>query len=594
MEQSTDKEAARKKGRKVFISVLGTGFYEPCFYRKGDFTASETRFIQHASLEYCGALEWESSDCVCIFLTDEAREKNWSAEENAGEGSDGVPQVPYRWLKDELEDMGLRAAVRGISISDGSSEDEIWKVFSCMYGVLKDGDEIYLDITHGLRYLPMLAMVLLNYAKFLRHVRVRDIIYGYWNRENRTAQIVSLLPLSELQDWTSAADQFINAGFGEKLCRLYMPEVTKIRKDASLASFPCKESTGKGNPRLIASAGLQRLLGSIGLFCNEQLTCLGRDAVSGVTAERVRENLNAVRGAGSDTLHIAGPFIPILDRIRDAVEPYQPQSIRNIFLAAGDCCRHGMYQQSLTFLQEGIVTFVAEKFGLDWGTESGRKCVNSIFSIIQNSRPENEWQIPGKSESEREKNRAVMKRMYESPAVRALAEDFSIITELRNQYSHCGMLKDAKFTPDKMLNSIGKLAERISYESLEEVFRIGNESVFINFTNHPSEKWSEEQLCAARAIGTVTDLKFPDIPTDIAPDSFDSLVEEYRNKILELCRGRKGTVHIQGEMTFVFRMVTELKARHIRCVASVTKRNTVDLGNGKSQSVFVFEGFREY
>ena len=71
-------------------------------------------------------------------------------------------------------------------------------------------------------------------------------------------------------------------------------------------------------------------------------------------------------------------------------------------------------------------------------------------------------------------------------------------------------------------------------------------------------------------------------------------MHDYRNKILELCRGRQGTVHIQGEMTFVFRMVTELKARHIRCVASVTKRNTVDLGNGKSQAVFVFEGFRDY
>lgn len=594
MEQSTDKEAAGKKGRKVFLSVLGTSFYEPCVYRKGDFTASETRFIQRASLEYCGALEWESSDCVCIFLTDDARTNNWTVDGNARVRRDGDPSVPYRGLKDELEDMGLRASLQGISIPEGSSEDEIWKVFSCMYGALQDGDEVYLDITHGLRYLPMLAMVLLSYAKFLRHIRVRDIIYGCLNRESRTAQIVSLLPLSELQDWTSAADQFITAGSGEKLCSLYMPEVTQIRKNAALVSFPGEESPGKGSPRLSASIGLQRLLCSISLFCNEQLTCLGKDVVSGVTAERIRENLNIVKGAGRDTLPVAEPFIPILDRIGEAVEGYQPQSVRNIFLAASDCCRHGKYQQSLTFLLEGIVTFVAEKFGLDWGTESGRTCVNKIFSIIQNSRPDNGWEIPGVSDSEISRNRSVMRRMYESPAVRAVADDFSRITELRNQYRHCGMLKDAKFGPGKMLKDIEELAGRISYESLEEAFRIESESVFVNFTNHPSEKWSEEQLSAARAVGTVTDLKFPDIPTDIAPDSFDRLVEEYRHKILELCRGRKGTVHIQGEMTFVFRMVTELKARHIRCVASVTKRNTVDLGNGKSQSVFVFEGFREY
>ena len=76
--------------------------------------------------------------------------------------------------------------------------------------------------------------------------------------------------------------------------------------------------------------------------------------------------------------------------------------------------------------------------------------------------------------------------------------------------------------------------------------------------------------------------------------AFDSLIREYRNRILEVCRGRQATVHIQGEMTFTYRMVSELKSRNIRCLASVTKRNTVDLGDGKSQSVFGFAGFRDY
>lgn len=594
MADETKKENAVKKCRKVFLSVLGTSFYEPCVYHKGDFTASETRFIQRASLEYCGAPEWESSDCVCIFLTDDARTNNWTVEGNARARRDGESPVPYRGLKDELEGMGLRASLQGISIPDGSSEDEIWKVFSCMYGALQDGDEVYLDITHGLRYLPMLAMVLLSYAKFLRHIKVRDIIYGYWNRDSRTAEIVSLLPLSGLQDWTSAADQFITAGSCEKLSSLYMPEIEQIKRNAAQTPDSGEKKSGKNNPRLNASKGLRNLLLSISCFCNEQLTCLGKEVVSGATAERVRDNLNIVKGAGSDTLSVAEPFIPLLDRIGEAVDGYQPQSIRNIFLAASDCCRHGNYQQALTSLQEGIVTFIAEKFGIDWGTEIGRKCVNNIFNIIQNSRPEKEWLIPGKSDSEREKNRAVMERMYDSPAVRALAGDFSDITEHRNQYNHCGMLKGSKYDSDDMLAYIKKLAGRISFESLEEGFRIESESVFVNFTNHPSEKWSGEQLSAAKAIGTVKDLKFPDIPTDIDRTHFDRLVHDYRNKILELCRGRQGTVHIQGEMTFVFRMVTELKARHIRCVASVTKRNTVDLGNGKSQAVFVFEGFRDY
>jgi len=594
MADETKKENAVKKCRKVFLSVLGTSFYEPCVYQKGDFTASETRFIQRASLEYCGAPEWESSDCVCIFLTDDARTNNWTVEGNARARRDGESPVPYRGLKDELEGMGLRASLQGISIPDGSSEDEIWKVFSCMYGALQDGDEVYLDITHGLRYLPMLAMVLLSYAKFLRHIKVRDIIYGYWNRDSRTAEIVSLLPLSGLQDWTSAADQLISAGSAGKLSDIYLPEVKRISRDAASAS----KAEGRdisSDPVIRASSDLQGLINSIRLFENEQLTCFGKDVVSGRTAESVRDNLEHAKGISSDTLPVAGPLIPLFDKIGEAVDGYKSQSIRNIFLAAADCCRHGNYQQAITSLQEGIVTFVADKFGLDWGTENGRKCVNNILNIIANARPESDWEIPGGSDSESRENRAVMLRMYDSPAVRAIAGDFAKITDCRNQYNHCGMLKNSNIKkPKDMLERIKELVGRISYESLEEAFRVEIESVFVNFTNHPSEKWSMEQLSAARAIGTVKDLKFPDIPTDIDRKHFDRLVHDYRNKILELCWGRQGTVHIQGEMTFVFRMVTELKARHIRCVASVTKRNTVDLGNGKSQSVFVFEGFRDY
>ncbi len=38
-------------GRKVFISVLGTGYYGECVYARDGFTSSSTRFIQHATLE---------------------------------------------------------------------------------------------------------------------------------------------------------------------------------------------------------------------------------------------------------------------------------------------------------------------------------------------------------------------------------------------------------------------------------------------------------------------------------------------------------------------------------------------------------------
>ena len=71
--------------RKVFISVLGTGYYEACKYIKGSFCSTETRFIQQATLEYLKVCNnWvtknadgEVVDRIIILLTDGAKETNW-------------------------------------------------------------------------------------------------------------------------------------------------------------------------------------------------------------------------------------------------------------------------------------------------------------------------------------------------------------------------------------------------------------------------------------------------------------------------------------------------------------------------------------
>lgn len=598
MKQETKKKASGKKARKVFLSVLGTGFYEECSYHIDDFRAEKTRFIQRASLEYFNSLEkWTSNDCVCIFLTDRARKTNWVVDGNSRQTRDGCT-VSYKGLKDELEGLGLAASVHDVSIPDGSCDEEIWKVFSRIYGELHDGDEVYLDITHAFRYLPMLVMVLLNYAKFLKHINVMGILYGNWengDKKQGTAPMMDLLPISDLQDWTSAADQYISAGSSKKLSGIYLPEVRRIRREAVLASG----AAGKGfnastNPVVRASEDLQTLLDSIGLLDKEQMTCLGKDVVSGITAKNVQDKLNKVREISTDTLRLPEPFIPLLDRIGASAEAYRPGCIRNLFITAKACCVHSKYQQALTFLNEGIITFVCDKFGLDWKEESDRDCVSSALNIIQQSRAENTWQIPGKDDDERKRYKNAIQRMLESPAVRDIAAEVCKITELRNQYMHCGLLRKVKFDSDVILNSIEKLVDEIGYEQLEEKFRKEGGTVFINFTNHPSDKWSEKQKEAAMAVGSVVDLPFPAVPTDIDDKHLEGMVKKYRDKISELCNGQRCVVHIQGEMIFTYRMVTVLKARGIRCVASVTERNTVDLGDGRSQSVFGFAGFRDY
>ena len=65
-------------GRKVFISVLGTSWYNECTYVWKDGTErSKTNFIQLATLESIGAKGWTVNDAVYILVTQKSKEKNW-------------------------------------------------------------------------------------------------------------------------------------------------------------------------------------------------------------------------------------------------------------------------------------------------------------------------------------------------------------------------------------------------------------------------------------------------------------------------------------------------------------------------------------
>ncbi|MGM9745877.1 MAG: CRISPR-associated protein [Paludibacteraceae bacterium] len=113
--------------------------------------------------------------------------------------------------------------------------------------------------------------------------------------------------------------------------------------------------------------------------------------------------------------------------------------------------------------------------------------------------------------------------------------------------------------------------------------------MFLNLSNHPSVLWSPEQLAAAG--GQVVDIPFPQVAPDGDEAYIESLADEYYDKI----KAMQGvtTVHLMGEMNFTFALVTKLKASGIKCVASTTKRETIE-ENGVKISKFKFVRFREY
>jgi len=124
--------------------------------------------------------------------------------------------------------------------------------------------------------------------------------------------------------------------------------------------------------------------------------------------------------------------------------------------------------------------------------------------------------------------------------------------------------------------------------------------MLINISNHPSAKWSETQKQMALDVyGSVTDINFPAVDPELSKAEIIKLAKQYYDKIMPLideCANhpKPVAVHIQGEFTFVYNLVEMLKMSGIICIASTSKRNVVEKGDGQKIVKFEFVQFREF
>ena len=80
--------------------------------------------------------------------------------------------------------------------------------------------------------------------------------------------------------------------------------------------------------------------------------------------------------------------------------------------------------------------------------------------------------------------------------------------------------------------------------------------MFINFSNHPSARWSAEQTAAAIEFGDIVDLPFPDVPAGADTAAVSGLADEYCARILSL---GADVVLVQGEMSLSFAVAGRLQ-----------------------------------
>jgi CRISPR-associated Csx2 family protein len=109
------------------------------------------------------------------------------------------------------ERLGLPVTLRLIPY--GRDTDEQVGILQRMASDIAEGDAVTLDVTHGLRHLPMLAQMSALYLRRVKNVEIRGLYYGALDMtHDGLTPVMNLRGLLDIADWTGAVQSFDKDG----------------------------------------------------------------------------------------------------------------------------------------------------------------------------------------------------------------------------------------------------------------------------------------------------------------------------------------------------------------------------------------------
>jgi len=411
---------------RKFLSFLGINNYLACTYFLGRQESPKVRFVQEA-LAQIHCRDWNSEDQLVIFITPESFRRNWNDNGHGEEKCQGLHQC--------LKALHLPCEIRPVTIPDGKSEEEIWTIFNTVCNELADNDSVLLDITHALRSLPMLAMVVLQYMQVLRQVHLAGIYYGAFEVlgtiphvkqmavDDRRVPIFNLTAFAQLADWSIAIDRFLAAGNAEMI-----HELTKMKAIPFI-------KTGTDDTKQEAMA-IKKLAKRLYDFTQAMTTCRGR-AIS-QCASNLDKALDDCTQAG-----LVPPLVPLLDKIKNRTAGFNgTNEISDGIRAARWCLDHNLIQQAYTILQETAVSFFLNTANNSMETKHpcenihSRAMVCGAATLLAQNKELAEYRLPD------DQSRAVLEKIW--ALLKTPKENYQNMDRLeqrRNDLNHAGMKK---------------------------------------------------------------------------------------------------------------------------------------------------------
>lgn len=304
-------------GKNIALLYMSAYFAQPAP------EGSKNRFLRTQTNEAAVSALWKDPasrpDKIVALCSDTVRTKPTVP---AADGSGNkVPTLEY--FRDEfLKQLGVQPEqLVAVSVPDSMEEADQTRAISAVLEQVAENDNLYIDLSGGMRDTATLLLIVARYLKDIRMVQTKKVLYS--ELKGNSSVVRDSTGLYNLMDLITAVDAFFSTGTTEKL-KAYMKQ------------------TGETDPDIL------NLLDRIDHFADDLALC---------RVQMLKADLKAIarqikqRPASRETL---GSLLYELMNDRFEAEFQNLMGSRSDSLPAlvQWCAHHRMYQQGLTLLSE--------------------------------------------------------------------------------------------------------------------------------------------------------------------------------------------------------------------------------------------------
>ncbi len=241
-----------------------------------------------------------------------------------------------------------------VLIPFGTNHNEFWQMFETLASLDVEGKDVYLDLTHGFRSIPLFVSTVMNFFEKVKNANIKGVYYGMFEVQEEVKPIIDMLPILEMNKWIEGYTLYKEYGDSRKISSLIEEKFKKI---------PNEEKRNYHN------------LGKLPKVLEKSSKAFGFTAIdfyikSISDVMNVSENIKSV----PKDLKAVEFLIKDIENSSKIFENLEKNWEKQLKLAE-IYFNKNRYSQSLTALREALLTFILEENQKDWQNEKLREKV---------------------------------------------------------------------------------------------------------------------------------------------------------------------------------------------------------------------------